>query len=73
MLISALENAEPPISARTPTDESAAAKPRICGSVSPTCSPAAARRSDIFMMSDSTVAKLLPKSTSVAPRLPNCA
>ena len=73
MLISALENAEPPISARTPTDDSAAAKPNICASLRPTWSPAAARRSDMFMMSASVVAKLLPRSTSVAPRLPNCA
>ena len=36
-----LGNAEPPISARTPTEDSAAAKPRICGSVSPTWWPAA--------------------------------
>ena len=36
ILTSALENAEPPISASMPTDDSAAAKPRICASDSPT-------------------------------------
>ena len=71
MLTSALEKAEPPISASMPTDDSAAAKPRICDSERPTCVPAAARRMAMFMIADSVVAQLLPRSTSDAPRLSN--
>ena len=36
ILIKALENAEPPISASMPTEDRAVAKPRICASESPT-------------------------------------
>ena len=71
ILRSAFENALPPASASRPRELSAAENPRICGSVSPTCLPAAPMRTAISMMSASVVAKLLPRSTSVAPMFEN--
>ena len=67
ILMSAFENAEPPICASMPTEDSAVAKPSTCASVSPTCLPAPARRCAISMMGFSVVAKLLPRSTMVEP------
>ena len=68
----ALLNAVPPASASRPTEDNAVANPRICGCVSPTCDPDAARRDAMFMISDSVVAKLLPRSTSDDPKFRNC-
>ena len=64
-----LENAEPPASASMPTDVRPVAKPRICASVRPIWAPAPARRDAIFIMADSVVAKLFPKSTNAEPKL----
>ena len=68
IILSALLMAVPPAWASRPTDDSAAAKPRIWLSVSPTCLPAAASLSAISIMEPSVVAKLLPSSTTVEPR-----
>ncbi len=66
-----LENADPPASASIPTDDNAAAKPTMSPSVMPICFPAPAKRKPISVISDSVVAKLLPKSTIAEPRLLN--
>ena len=71
ILMSALENAEPPISASIPTEDSAVAKPRTWASVRPTCLPAPASRCAISMIGFSVVAKLLPRATIVEPILEN--
>ena len=65
------ETAEPPISASTPTDERAVARPKISPCVNPICVPAPANRKAISVISDSVVAKLFPKSTIADPRLLN--
>ena len=56
ILIIAFENAVPPAWASKPTEERAAAKPRICASDNPTCAPAEAMLVAMFMMADSVVA-----------------
>lgn len=56
ILISALENALPPIWASMPTEDSAVATPMTCASVMPTCLPAPAMRIAISMMGASVVA-----------------
>ena len=56
ILMRALLKAEPPIWLSMPTEDRAAAKPKICASLKPTCLPAPARRRDMLMISDSVVA-----------------
>ena len=70
-LINVFENAVPPACASIPTLERAPAKPRVCASVRPITFPAPARRRPISMISLSVVARLLPRSTIVEPRLEN--
>ena len=65
-----VDMAVPPASASMPTDDIAAAMPRISPSESCACAPAPARRIDMSTISDSVVAKLLPRPTTEAPRRP---
>ena len=64
-----LENAVPPASALTPTEDRAAASPIISAWLMPITVPAPARRMAISAISPSVVAMLLPKSTITEPRL----
>ena len=61
------ENAEPPASASMPTEDRAPEKDMISASVMPTCAPAPAMRILMSTISFSVVARLLPRSTMVAP------
>ena len=62
-----VENAEPPASASMPTEDRAPEKDMISASVMPTCAPAPAMRILMSTISFSVVARLLPRSTMVAP------
>ena len=68
MALSVCVMAVPPASASMPTEDIAAASAMICGSVNPASLPPEARRVPICVISDSVVAKLLPRSTITAPR-----
>ena len=59
----------PPASASMPMDDSAVARPSTSDSVSPMDFPAPAMRMAMWLMSASVVAKLLPSSTMVEPKL----
>ena len=70
MALSVWVMAVPPASASMPTEDIAAARAMISGSVSPASLPADARRVPIATISDSVVAKLLPRSTMTEPSRP---
>ena len=69
ILIIILENALPPFSASIPTELNAVARPNTVPSDSPICLPAPAKFLPMSKMSFSVVAKWLPNSTNVEPRL----
>ena len=59
----------PPPWASSPSDDKAAATPRMSASVIPTCEPAAEIFKAICVTSDSVVAKLFPSATIDEPSL----
>ena len=69
-LDSKLLNAVPPASASIPNDDIVPAQAIISASVIPTCLPVPAILNPIVSISDSVVARLLPKLTIVDPNLP---
>ena len=68
ILLQTLDMLEPPASALIPTEDIAAEKAKISDSDIFTKEPVPASRSAISVISDSVVAKLLPKLTMVEPK-----
>ena len=67
MVATVFENAVPPASASTPSEDIAADQPRMSAWLMPTCDEAAATRCAIELMSDSVVAMWLPRLTMAEP------